>query len=132
MGKKSKGADFVGKIPKGVWLLISLVVALILWTVLSIIPSTSRCFPNAIKVIGSIQTMVSRGLLFKDIGSSLISVLLGFLIGFVTAVPVAFLMAWYRPVRFIIERSYTSGHRYLAGYIPYNDSHNFPGCYQRG
>ena len=42
MGKKSKGADFVGKIPKGVWLLISLVVALILWTVLSIIPSTSR------------------------------------------------------------------------------------------
>ena len=48
MGKKSKGADFVGKIPKGVWLLISLVVALILWTVLSIIPSTSRCFPNAI------------------------------------------------------------------------------------
>ena len=22
-------------------------------------------------------------------------------------------------------RSYTSGHRYLAGYIPYNDSHNF-------
>ena len=103
MGKKSKGADFVGKIPKGVWLLISLVVALILWTVLSIIPSTSRCFPNAIKVIGSIQTMVSRGLLFKDIGSSLISVLLGFLIGFVTAVPVAFLMAWYRPVRFIIE-----------------------------
>ena len=27
MGKKSKGADFVGKIPKGVWLLISLVVA---------------------------------------------------------------------------------------------------------
>ena len=99
MGKKSKGADFVGKIPKGVWLLISLVVALILWTVLSIIPSTSRCFPNAIKVIGSIQTMVSRGLLFKDIGSSLISVLLGFLIGFVTAVPVAFLMAWYRPVR---------------------------------
>ena len=83
MGKKSKGADFVGKIPKGVWLLISLVVALILWTVLSIIPSTSRCFPNAIKVIGSIQTMVSRGLLFKDIGSSL--------------------MAWYRPVRFIIE-----------------------------
>ena len=70
MGKKSKGADFVGKIPKGVWLLISLVVALILWTVLSIIPSTSRCFPNAIKVIGSIQTMVSRGLLFKDIGSN--------------------------------------------------------------
>ena len=107
MGKKSKGADFVGKIPKGVWLLISLVVALILWTVLSIIPSTSRCFPNAIKVIGSIQTMVSRGLLFKDIGSSLISVLLGFLIGFVTAVPVAFIIEpWIQFIRNIPPLAY--------------------------
>lgn len=103
MGKKSKGADFVGKIPKGVWLLISLAVALVLWYILSIVPSTSRCFPNAVKVIGSIKTMVERGLFFKDIASSLISVLLGFLIAFITAVPVAFLMAWYRPVRFILE-----------------------------
>ena len=34
MGKKKKN-DIVGKIPKGVWLLISLAVALILWTLLS-------------------------------------------------------------------------------------------------
>ena len=31
MGKKKKN-DIVGKIPKGVWLLISLAVALIVWT----------------------------------------------------------------------------------------------------
>lgn len=47
--------------------------------------------------------MIERGLLFKDIGSSLISVIAGFAIGFVTSIPVAFLMAWYRPVRYIVE-----------------------------
>ncbi len=103
MDKKDKGTDVISKIPKWVWLLISLGVAMILWYILSIIPSTSRVFPNVFKVVGSIKTMIDRGLLFKDIGSSLISVLAGFAIGFVTAVPVAFLMAWYRPVRFVLE-----------------------------
>ena len=102
MGKKKKN-DFVGKIPKGVWLLISLAVAIILWTLLSLGESTGRVFPNAIVVAQSIGTMIERGLLFKDIGSSLISVIIGFAIGFVTSIPVAFLMAWYRPVRFIVE-----------------------------
>ncbi len=101
--KKKTGTDIIGKIPKGVWLLISLAAALLVWTLLSINPSTARVFPNAIKVFASTKTMIDRGLLFKDIQSSLISVLLGFAIGFITAVPVAFLMAWYRPVRFIIE-----------------------------
>lgn len=102
MGKKNK-TDIVGKIPKGVWLLISLAVALILWTILSFGESTGRVFPNAIVVCKSIGTMIERGLLWKDISSSLISVVAGFAIGFVTSIPVAFLMAWYRPVRFIVE-----------------------------
>ena len=102
MGKKNKH-DIVGKIPKGVWLLISLAVALIVWTLLSFGKSTGRVFPNVIVVAQSIGTMIERGLLFKDIGSSLLSVVAGFAIGFVTSIPVAFLMAWYRPVRYIVE-----------------------------
>ena len=47
--------------------------------------------------------MVKRGILLEDFSSSMISVVLGFALGFVTAVPVAFLMAWYKPVRYIIE-----------------------------
>ena len=104
MGKKSKGgADIIGKIPKGIWLLISFVVAMLVWTILSITPQTARCFPNAVKVLQSIGLMVERGILLEDIASSLISVFWGFLLGFVISVPVAFLMAWYRPVRFILE-----------------------------
>ena len=105
MGKKNKGgADFVSKIPKGIWLLISFVVAILVWTLLSVTPQTARCFPNALKVLESIGLMQGeRGILLQDIGSSLISVFWGFLLGFVISVPVAFLMAWYRPVRFILE-----------------------------
>ena len=68
MGKKNKnGADFISKIPKGIWLLISFIVAILVWTLLSVTPQTARCFPIVISV------------------------------------PVAFLMAWYRPVRYILE-----------------------------
>ena len=63
MGKKKKN-DIVSKIPKGVWLLISLIVALIVWTLLSFGKSTGRVFPNAIVVAKSIGTMIERGLLF--------------------------------------------------------------------
>ncbi len=91
------------KIPNGVWLFFSLTAALILWWLLSINPQTSRSFPNIIVVSQSLITMIERGVFFEDIGSSLISVLSGFAIGFVIALPVAILMAWYRPVRNIIQ-----------------------------
>ncbi len=63
------------RIPPVVWLLISFVLAMGLWWVLSVIPVTS----------------------------SLISVFLGYGLGFIIALPVAILMAWYLPVRNIIE-----------------------------
>ena len=47
--------------------------------------------------------MVDNGALAQDFCSSMISILAGFALGFVTAVPVAFLMAWYLPVRGILE-----------------------------
>lgn len=103
MTKKNKGADIIGRIPKWAWLLISLLAALLLWTLLSINPVTARSFPNAIKTFSSVATMINRGVFWQDIGSSLISTAAGFAFGFVLGVPIAFLMAWYRPVRYILE-----------------------------
>ncbi len=91
------------KISKKLWLLISLVVALILWTLLSLNEKTARSFPNTILVIKAISTMNSRGVLWQDISSSLISVVAGFALGFILSLPTAILMAWYIPVRNIIE-----------------------------
>lgn len=104
MNKKNKRIDIVGKIPNWAWLMLSLLAALLLWTWLSVNPSTARSFPNAVKVFKSIGLMASkRKVLFKDISSSLISAGAGFALGFAIGVPVAFLMAWYRPVRYILE-----------------------------
>ncbi|MBE5038643.1 ABC transporter permease [Subdoligranulum sp. DSM 109015] len=101
MNKKSGG--LADRIPTKVWLLISLAAALIVWTILSIIPVTSRSFPNVIVTIQQIKVMYDRGVLLTDIGSSLISVGAGYVIGFVISLPVAILMAWYVPVRNILQ-----------------------------
>ena len=101
MDKKKNG--IIDKIPNWGWLMISLATALVLWYVLSITPKTARCFPFIPKVIEALKTVTEREILWADIKSSMISVLLGFAFGFCTSVPVAFLMAWYRPVQHIVE-----------------------------
>src|SRR5699024_10334672 len=127
--KKISKSKLIDRIPNVGWLTISIIVALIFWTILSIIPSTSRSFPNVLKVIESVQTMIDRGVFFEDILSSLISVtfvfaiclfisllfvilfslfsflsvISVFVIGFIISLPVAILMAWYRPIRYVVE-----------------------------
>lgn len=101
MDKKKNG--IIDKIPNWGWLMISLATAIVLWYVLSITPKTARCFPFIPKVIEALKTVTEREILWADIKSSMISVLLGFAFGFCTSVPVAFLMAWYRPVQHIVE-----------------------------
>jgi NitT/TauT family transport system permease protein len=85
------------------WLLLSLSVALLLWYVLSLGEATGRSFPYLQKVIPAIGTMIDRGALGKDIASSMTCVAIGFGLGFITSLPIAFLMAWYTPVQKIIE-----------------------------
>ena len=97
MENKNRKGSLADRIPHQVWLLISFAAAMALWTLLSVIPATSRAFPNVFKVLGSIKTMIDRGVLWKDISSSLISVISGYALGFVIALPVAILMAWYKP-----------------------------------
>ena len=99
----NKNKSLADKIPKRAWLLISFVAAMVLWYVLSIIPATSRAFPNVAITLSSIKTMIERGVLWKDLSSSLISVIAGYVLGFVIALPMAILMAWYKPVRYIVE-----------------------------
>lgn len=91
------------KIPKWAWLAMSLGAAMILWYLLSINPKTARSFPNVVVTFKSLKTMIERGVFWKDLSSSLISVTAGFAIGFALSLPVAILMAWYVPVRNIIE-----------------------------
>lgn len=104
MNKNKKKTDWVSKIPNWAWLLISLIVAIIVWTLLSLGEKTGRTFPPLVDVFGSyVKMATTRGVFWGDVGSSLLSAGIGFALGFIIGVPVAFLMAWYRPVRYIIE-----------------------------
>lgn len=90
------------EIPKTAWLGLSLLAALIVWWLLSINPTTARSFPNMFVVGASLFTMIERGVFWKDIASSLFSVMSGFAIGFAISLPVSILMAWYKPIENII------------------------------
>ena len=103
MNKKKK-VDIIGRIPAWIWTVLSLLTAVVVWSMLSNGEVTGRAFPPLVEVFASYKKMaVARGVFWSDIGSSLISAGVGFALGFVFGVPVAFLMAWYRPVRNIIE-----------------------------
>ena len=99
----NKKQSLASRIPPKVWLLISFAVAMLVWYLMSIIPQTSRAFPNVVVTIEGLMRMVERGAFWQDLSSSLISVALGYAIGFIIALPVAILMAWYVPVRNILE-----------------------------
>ncbi len=87
-----------------VWLLISFLAAMLVWFLLSIGKTTGRSFPFVDKIFLAIDKMAfQRKALWPDFLSSMICVASGFGLGFLTAVPVAFLMAWYLPVRKILE-----------------------------
>ncbi|MCD8011722.1 MAG: ABC transporter permease [Lachnospiraceae bacterium] len=101
--KGSEKKKWSERIPQRAWLLISLLTALGLWYLLSVGTKTARSFPWLHKVIAAIGTMYERDVLFKDISSSMISVLAGFSLAFICALPTAFLMAWYIPVQKILE-----------------------------
>ena len=100
---EQKKKSLASRIPSKVWLLISFAGAMLVWYIMSIIPQTSRAFPNVVVTIQGLMTMVERGVFWQDLSSSLISVAMGYAIGFVIALPVAILMAWYVPVRNILE-----------------------------
>lgn len=85
------------------WSIISFAVAMGFWYLLSILPQTQRAFPFIDVTFKALLTMIEREVLWLDISSSLISVSAGFALGFAIALPVAILMAWYKPVRNVIE-----------------------------
>ena len=101
MEKKKKGV--MQSIPGWAWVLISLAAAILLWYALSINPKTARSFPFIPAILEAAKRMIDNGALGQDFCSSMISILAGFALGFVTAVPIAFLMAWYLPVRGVLE-----------------------------
>jgi NitT/TauT family transport system permease protein len=103
MKKQSAYSRIIGSVPGKVWVLISLLLALCVLQLLSVLPSTAIVFSSPLKIVESFVGKAKDGTIWLNIGMSLFRVLCGFLLGFVIAIPVAFLMSWYKIFRSLVE-----------------------------
>ncbi|MCZ8511505.1 ABC transporter permease [Paenibacillus filicis] len=91
------------QIHPNVMVLISLIAGLLFWQLISMIPSVGSILSNPWTIMKAFVTELASGRLGANIGASIFRVLCGFLLGLLVAIPVAFLMAWYRMLRGLIE-----------------------------
>ncbi len=89
-------------IPNNVYSLISLFAAIALWVFIS---STKAhvVFATPAEVFSALKDLFESGKLFVHIGASLSRSLSGFGLAFIAALPVSFLMGWYKPCQLILE-----------------------------
>lgn len=103
-GRKISTAKWsVDSIPHYVWMLISLALAILIWIFVANSEAGKSVFATPVQVVEALIKKGSDGTLWLHIYYSLFRVLCGFLIAFVTSIPVAFLMAWYKPICNLIE-----------------------------
>ena len=84
-------------------LMLSIAIALVLWSVISRLPSTGSVFVSPLLVWDAFVENIQNGILIIHIRDSLIRVVLGFALGFIVSIPVAFLLGWYEGFRVIVE-----------------------------
>lgn len=84
-------------------LFVSVTAALVLWTLVSQIPSISTVFVSPARVWSALIKNIENGSLLVHVRDSLIRVLGGFSLGLVCSIPVAFLLGWYENFRVIVE-----------------------------
>lgn len=80
---------------------LSVIGGIVIWWVLSLLNPVT--LPGPASVAAKFGELAVDGILFPDIEASLSRVLIGFAIGSGLAIPLGFLMGWYRPVRAILE-----------------------------
>ncbi|RRD93613.1 ABC transporter permease [Clostridiales bacterium COT073_COT-073] len=100
-GNKKKKTSIT--LPHYMWLSLSIVLAIILWIAVSKSEGGSVMFADPWKVFQALIKKAGNGTLWPHIQISLFRVISGFSIAFAVSIPVAFLMAWYKPFRYLVE-----------------------------
>lgn len=101
--KKTGFSKFIASIPGWVWLLISILAALLLWVAVASTSAGSVVFAKPWEVFLKLIAKLQDGSLWPHISISLFRVIGGFSLGFIVSIPVAFLMGWYAPFRNLIS-----------------------------
>lgn len=93
----------IRNLPDWVWLMISFSLAIGLLQLLSVMPKTEMVFSSPAAIIKSFSKKASDGTIWIHISASLFRVFGGFVFGFILAIPVAFLMGWYKIFKNLVE-----------------------------
>lgn len=102
--KHKKKKDFLQtKAQPNVLVIISLLTGLLVWYLLSMIPTVGNILSNPYTILKSLVVELETGRLWKNIVASLFRVLGGFSLGLLAAIPIAFLMGWYPTIKALIE-----------------------------
>ncbi|WP_216624811.1 ABC transporter permease [Paenibacillus foliorum] len=100
---KTRKEPFSSKVHPNIMVLLSLLIGLAVWWLLSTIPSVGSILSNPVTLLKSFMSELQSGRLWSNIYASIFRVLGGFSLGLLAAIPVAFLMGWYPTVRALIE-----------------------------
>lgn len=84
-------------------LCLSVAIAVAAWWAVSTLPSVSSVIVSPARVWQALCKNLASGVLQMHIRDSLIRVVLGFALGLVCSIPVAFLLGWYDSFRVIVE-----------------------------
>ena len=87
----------------------SIVMGIVLWKLVSEIPGLNTVIVGPVEVGKALIKELFHGRLMNDISVSMTRVFSGFGLAFITALPVAFLMAWYDIIRVIKQPSKCEG-----------------------
>ena len=88
---------------KQVMMLLSFVLFIAIWYYLSGLTGIKGVITGPVGVYQAFYRDIASGMLLGNVVVSLYRVVGGFLLGFAVALPVAFLMGWYKPIRAIVE-----------------------------
>lgn len=91
------------EVPTLVLYAISAASAIAIWLLVSHVDSSTSLLPTPRAVVESGRHAVADGTLFENVWASLKRVLLGFCLGVAVAVPLGFVMGWYRWGRYVVE-----------------------------
>ncbi len=98
--KKNKMSEIIDKIPNFVWSLISLAIALIIWQLISMTKTGGIVFASPVKVV---QAIFTANNLQEHVWYSVQRILVGFSLAFACALPVSFILGWYKTISRIVE-----------------------------
>jgi NitT/TauT family transport system permease protein len=84
-------------------MLLSFVLGIGIWSLLSMIPSVGVILVSPVTLLKVFGREIANGRLIDNVSISLFRVLSGFSLGLAVAIPVAFLMGWYKNFQMIVE-----------------------------